>query len=181
MIDTGKTILIVTHDPTITTRTQRTIIISDGELVNETVGRALPLLNHNQMLNVTRLIERRIIQPGADILHAGGKVANFYMIASGEVEVLIQARNRAEQTAAMLGPGQFFGEVELLRGGNSLATIRAAQDGPVELLVLPHDEFMKMISGSPLTAEALGKIVQHRLAENQMISKGRRVLRNDAS
>ena len=174
LVDSGKTILIVTHDPSITTRTQRTVIISDGELIDEIVGRALPLLNHRQMLNVTRLIQRRNFEAGADILQAGGKVANFYMIASGAVEVVIQTRSRAEQTVAVLGPGQFFGEVELMRGGASLATIRATQDGPAELLVLPHDEFLKMLSGSPLTEDALGKIVQHRVAENQMIAKQRR-------
>jgi CRP-like cAMP-binding protein len=71
----------------------------------------------------------------------------------------------------VLGPGQFFGEIELVRGGNSLATIRGAQEGPSELLVLPRDEFMKMLAGSPLTEEAIGKIVQHRMAENQALSK----------
>ncbi len=34
----GKTIAMVTHDPSLTERTSRTIIISDGELVNETVA-----------------------------------------------------------------------------------------------------------------------------------------------
>src|SRR5512138_244204 len=33
----GKTILMVTHDPSLTARTTRNIIISDGELINETV------------------------------------------------------------------------------------------------------------------------------------------------
>jgi ABC-type lipoprotein export system ATPase subunit len=171
LVESGKTILIVTHDPTIMTRTRRTIIISDGELIDETVARALPLLNHNQMLDVTHLIQRRILQPGEDVLQAGDRVAHFYMVARGAVEVLVSSRRFPEQSAAVLGPGQFFGEIELVRGGNSLATIRGAQEGPSELLVLPRDEFMKMLAGSPLTEEAIGKIVQHRVAENQALSK----------
>jgi len=171
LVESGKTILIVTHDPTITTRTKRTIIISDGELIDETVAKALPLLNHKQMLDVTHLIHRRSLQPGEDILQAGDQVAHFYMIARGAVEVIVSSRRYPEQTAAVLCPGQFFGEIELVRGGGSLATIRAAQDGPTELLVLPHDGFIKMLAGSPLTEEAIGKIVQHRLAENQALSK----------
>jgi ABC-type lipoprotein export system ATPase subunit len=171
LVKSGKTILLVTHDSTITTRTNRTVIISDGELVDETVARALPLLKYRQMLDVTRLIQRRVLRPGEDILQAGSQVAHFYMIASGAVEVLVSSRRFPEQTAAILGPGQFFGEIELMRGGNSLATIRAAQDGPTELLVLPRDEFIQMLAGSPLTEDAIGKIVQHRLAENQTLSK----------
>jgi putative ABC transport system ATP-binding protein len=54
LADQGKTIVMVTHDPSLTQRTNRTIIISDGELVNEAVARALPLLNHRQMLAVTK-------------------------------------------------------------------------------------------------------------------------------
>jgi ABC-type lipoprotein export system ATPase subunit len=171
LVESGKTILLVTHDPTITTRTKRTVIISDGELIDETVARALPLLNHRQMLDVTRLIERRTLRPGEDVIQAGSQVAHFYMVASGAVEVLVSSRRFPEQSAAILGPGEFFGEIELMRGGNSLATIRAAQDGPAELLVLPRAEFLRMLSGSPLTEEAIAKIVQHRLAENQALSK----------
>jgi ABC-type lipoprotein export system ATPase subunit len=171
LVQRGKTILIVTHDPTITTRTQRTLIISDGEIIDETVARALPLLNHRQMLNVTHLIQRRLVQPGEDILQKGDPVGQFFMVARGVVEVVLETRRCPEQVVADLGAGQFFGEVELVRGGASLATIRAAGDGPVELLVMPREDFIKMLSGSPLTEEAIGKIVQHRLAENQALSK----------
>jgi CRP-like cAMP-binding protein len=93
------------------------------------------------------------------------------MVARGAVEVLVSSRRLPEQTAAILEPGQFFGEIELMRGGNSLATIRAVENGSTELLVLPRADFMKMLSGSPLTEEAIGKIIQHRLAENQALAK----------
>jgi len=66
-----------------------------------------------------------------------------------------------------MGPGQFFGELELVHGGNSLATVRAAEGGEVELLILPHAEFIKMMEGSPLTEDAICRIVQHRLEENR--------------
>jgi putative ABC transport system ATP-binding protein len=54
LADQGKTIVMVTHDPSLTERTNRTIIISDGELIHEAVAKALPLLNHRQMLDVTQ-------------------------------------------------------------------------------------------------------------------------------
>ncbi|NIQ97822.1 MAG: macrolide ABC transporter ATP-binding protein, partial [Desulfuromonadales bacterium] len=49
----GKTIMIVTHDPSLTSRTDQTVILSDGEIVDELVARALPLLNHPDMLEAT--------------------------------------------------------------------------------------------------------------------------------
>lgn len=171
LVERGKTILIVTHDPYITTLTQRTVIISDGELVNESVAHALPLLNQRQMLEVTHLIQRQVYQPGEDIVKIGSPMSYFYMVSSGEVEIVLQTRKCTDLTVARMSPGQFFGEIELLRGGNSVATVRAAPEGPVELLALPREEFMRILSGSPLTEEALGKIVQLRLAENQLHSR----------
>ena len=38
-VKNGKTIAMVTHDPSLTERTSRTIVISDGELIDETVGK----------------------------------------------------------------------------------------------------------------------------------------------
>lgn len=171
LVEAGKTILIVTHDSSITQRTQRTLMISDGEIIDETVARALPLLNHRQMLNITHLIERRTIPAGVDILQPGDSISHFFMVASGEVEVFVNSRRFPDQIAARLGPGQFFGEIELMRGGDSIAGIRAAEDGPVDLLVLPHDAFMQMLKDSPLTQDALNKIVQRRLEENKSLSR----------
>src|SRR5688572_16931098 len=63
-VDQGKTIVMVTHDPSLTSRTHRNIVISDGELVDEAVSRSLPQLRHRHMLEFTREAERRSYQPG---------------------------------------------------------------------------------------------------------------------
>ena len=163
----GKTIVMVTHDPSLTERTNRTIIISDGELVDETVALALPLLTHPQMLGVTRQLERFTYQPGATILHRDQHVDYFFMIARGGIEVVLQDAKREEVVLARLERGQFFGEVELLKGGQSIASIRATSDSPVELVALRRAPFEQLLAHSPFTQEALGKIVQERLQENK--------------
>jgi ABC-type lipoprotein export system ATPase subunit len=172
LVQSGKTIAMVTHDPSLTERTSRTIVIADGELIDETVARALPLLNHRQMLEATRLVEQRDYPANAPILQEGEHVDSFFMIRSGTVEVVLRNRQR-EITVARLGPGEFFGEVELMRGGRSIASIRTAPDGPAELAVLPRDSFERLVAGSALTAEALGRIVQQRLEENRTADRRR--------
>ena len=167
MVAKGKTIIIVTHDPTITKRTARTLIISDGEVINETIARALPLLNHTQMLKVSKLLQNREYAPGEMIVRKGEQVDNFYMITSGQVEIVLQRPKKEDYTLAHLGPGEFFGEVELIHGGDSIASVRASDEGAVQLSVLPHKDFTEMLKGSPLTEEAICKIVQARLAENR--------------
>jgi ABC-type lipoprotein export system ATPase subunit len=170
LVERGKTIAMVTHDPSLTERTSRTIVISDGELVDETVARCLPLLKHRQMLEATRMVEHVTYQPSAPIIQQGQHVDNFFMVTRGVVEVVLCNR-RKEFTVARLGPGQFFGEVELMRGGQSIACVRAAPEGSVELAALPREGFRQLVSNSVLTEEAIGKIVQLRLEENRIADR----------
>ena len=85
----GKTILIVTHDQSITQRTDQTIILSDGEIIDQMVARALPFLSHAQMLSATKKAEKRQFTPGEMILRQGEPVEHFFMIQAGEVEIVV--------------------------------------------------------------------------------------------
>jgi ABC-type lipoprotein export system ATPase subunit len=167
LVEKGKTIILVTHDPSITKRTYRTLIISDGEIINETVARALPLLSHTQMLKVSRLVKPMHVPAGGMIIRKGQNVDNFFIIVDGQVEVVLESTKRPEVTLGQLGAGEFFGEIELIHGGDPLASVRAAPDAPVELVALPHKDFAEMLVGSPLTEEALSSIVQARMAQNR--------------
>jgi ABC-type lipoprotein export system ATPase subunit len=159
----GKTVVMVTHDPSLTSRTTRNIIIADGELIDETIARALPWLRHRHMMEFTRLIERRIYPPNETIIPRNVHVENLFMIRQGEVEVVLQDRKNQETIISRLKPGEFFGEIELMRGGKSIANVRAGANEPVEVIMLKREDFLRVIEQSPITADALGKIVQERL------------------
>jgi ABC-type lipoprotein export system ATPase subunit len=163
----GKTIAMVTHDPSLTERTSRTVVISDGELVDETIARAFPRLSHRQMLRATQQVERLSFQPNATILRQGESVGSLFVIESGCVEVILLGRRPRGLTIARLCPGDYFGEIELLRGGKSIASIRAAPDGPVKLLALRPEAFRQLLDESPLTAESLAATVDARLRQNR--------------
>jgi ABC-type lipoprotein export system ATPase subunit len=175
LVRSGKTIAMVTHDPSLTERTSRTIIITDGELVDETVAQCLPLLSHRQMLEATRQLEHFTHQPGSVILRQGQHVDYLFMIERGTVEVALAGQNQKDIHIASIETGQFFGEIELLQGGQSIASIRAASDGPVELAALHRDPFVNLLRDSPLTEQMIGRIVQARLEENRTADRRRRV------
>lgn len=162
----GKTILIVTHDPSITQRTDQTVILSDGEIIDQAVARALPYLSHPQMLEATRKAETKIISPHKIILSQDEQVGYFYMIKSGQVEIMVDIGQTEEMSLARLGPGQFFGEVELTKDSNTIAKVRAGETG-AEIVLLPKDEFFKLIDGSPLTRSSLEEFATTRSAENR--------------
>jgi putative ABC transport system ATP-binding protein len=166
-VEQGKTIVMVTHDPSLTSRTDRNIIISDGELIDETISRGLPQLRHRHMLEFTKIAERRIFQPRETILSRDTSVGYFFLIRAGEVEAVLKKPHSKETILARLGRDQFFGEMELLRGGKAIANVRAGSQ-PVETLMIPRADFIRVMEQSPITAEAVGKIVQKRLEEHRM-------------
>jgi len=162
----GKTIVMVTHDPSLTSRTNRNIIISDGELINETIARSLPQLRHRHMLEFTKLVEERVYQPHETIISRDGNVDYFFMIRRGEVDVILKSKKKKDITSR-LHETEFFGEVELLRGGTAIANVRAG-DKPVEVLALPRADFIRVLNESPITSEAVKKIMQKRLTVHRV-------------
>ncbi|NQU31043.1 MAG: ATP-binding cassette domain-containing protein [Anaerolineae bacterium] len=162
----GKTILIVTHDPSITQRTDQTIILSDGEIINQAVARALPFLSHAQMMEATHKAEKRKIAPGKTILKEGESVEHFFMILAGEVDIIVANQQGKEVQLAQLGAGQYFGEIELTQGGDSIAQVRGANEG-AELALLPKNIFYELIDGSPLTRDSLQDVASTRQSENR--------------
>ena len=161
----GKTILIVTHDPSITQRTDQTIILSDGEIIDQAVAMALPYLSHPQMLAATHQAEKQEFDSLDVILHQGESVDYFYMIEAGAVEIVINNDQSTEISLACLGPGQFFGEVELTQGGQSIASVRAAQGG-AKVALLPKDKFFDLIDTSPLTRNTIQQVAASRVTEH---------------
>jgi CRP-like cAMP-binding protein len=164
--------LIVTHDPSFTRATDQTVILSDGEMIDDLIARALPLLSHPQMLEATRLAERRVYKPGSLIIRQGKQVDHFCMVADGEVDVLLTNPGRPEVSLACLGSGQFFGEISMLRGGNAVASVRAAASGPVELSLIPKADLHRLLRRSPSTHEMVARVADMRLEENRARNSG---------
>lgn len=169
----GKTILIVTHDPSITQRTDQTIILSDGEIIDQSVARALPFLSHPQMLEITKQAQIQEFLAKSTIIQQGDKVEHFFVVESGQVEVVVNHQESNEMSLACLGAGQFFGEIELTEGKESIASVRAASNG-AKIALLSKDEFYKLIDGSPLTRNAIQDTATTRLAENKRRRKSDR-------
>jgi CRP-like cAMP-binding protein len=88
------------------------------------------------------------MKAGDEIVRQGEPGDRFYVIDSGSVEVVVDGR-----PGASLGPGDYFGEIALLRDVPRTATVRAREDGL--LLTLTHDAFVPAVSGySPSLASA---------------------------
>ena len=98
-------------------------------------------------------------EPGMVVIREGDPGDRFYVIASGEVEV-----SRHDVPVAKLGPGDFFGEIALLRNIPRTATVAAS--GFASLRSLDRAQFLAAVTGSPAGAVALGEVMDRRIAEH---------------
>jgi CRP-like cAMP-binding protein len=119
------------------------------------------------MLEFTKLAQERRYQPNETIISRDQSVDYFFMIRKGEVEVILQDREKQEYVVSRLQPGEFFGEAELLRGGRSIGNVRAGSK-PVETIVIPRADFVRVMNESPITVEAISMVVQKRLEAHKI-------------
>jgi ABC-type lipoprotein export system ATPase subunit len=166
LVTSGKTILMVTHDRDLAKRATRTVVLSDGEIIEERLAHVFPALNTAQLVRATHGLEPEWHQPGAIILREGDSPDRLHIVTGGHVDVVVRGAGGEERVAATLGPGQYFGEVELLRGGTNIASIRAGLSGGAHLAALERDAFMGVLTESAPTREEITRLVQARVAEN---------------
>jgi CRP-like cAMP-binding protein len=96
----------------------------------------------------------RRFRKGETVFHQGDPGDALFIMASGSVKVVLPSDEGAEPAiVAILGPGEFFGELAILDGAPHSATIVALE--PTETLVLHRDAFLALIDEQPELRRAL--------------------------
>ena len=117
---------------------------------------------------------------GEPILKRGAWHGRLYILASGEVEVLLLHEDTppleaeavgtepSSYVVAVLGPGECFGEMSLLTGEPPTATIRATRESA--LWSLSQADFLELSASCPTLLQNMTTILSQRLARtNQRI------------
>ena len=89
----------------------------------------------------------------------GERGDTFYVVVGGLLEVSSDGRR-----LGTLGPGDFFGEIALLRDVPRTATVSAATDSAV--LVIRRMDFLSAVLGSLESAETVEDIISSRLVSS---------------
>ena len=101
-------------------------------------------------------LTRLEVPAGETIFHQGDHGDRFYIVDSGEIEIEIDGRE-----ANVLGPGDHFGEIALLRDIPRTATARARKE--TQLYTLDRDAFLGAVTGNAGSSEAAETVVAARL------------------
>ena len=97
----------------------------------------------------------RVVFADEQILRLGDIGTRFYVIADGTMEV------QAGPVVRRLGPGDYFGEIALLRDEPRTASVLAATDGL--LYVVARAPFLQAVTGQARAAQAADTVVDARL------------------
>jgi hypothetical protein len=97
------------------------------------------------------------IAGGDAVFRQGDSGDRFYVIADGSVDV--QVDGAAKGT---LWPGEYFGEIAILRDVPRTATVVARE--PTELFALERDDFLAAVTGSAQSLDAAESVVGSRLS-----------------
>src|SRR5262245_12103548 len=167
----GKTILMVTHDRDLASRASRIVLIADGEIMDQHLTQALPMLTRRELVVLATRLESITYPPGGVIVRQGDRADHFYILLKGQVDVVLEQGDGSEVLIAHLINGEFFGEAGLLRGSSRTATVRAGQTSEVIVAALDRTAFEHLLAGSEPTREEISRAMRQRLIDLQDFSR----------
>jgi len=134
--------------------------------VSTTVLRTVPLFAgfpDEQLRMLAAVVTRRNVPRGTIVIVEGDPTDSLYIIIAGRLKVMMSDTEGKEVILAMLGPGEYFGEMGLIDDSPRSATVMAVE--PCELIVVTKREFKKILSENFDMAETVMRGLVRRLRE----------------
>ena len=127
-------------------------------------------LDDQQLDTVAQMIIEKLYRKGDIILMEDDDTnQSLFIIAKGEVKVVLTAEDGREAILASLKEGDFFGEMSLLDGEPRSATVRAVEES--RLLTIRREDFLQAMKKQPdLALTLLGEMSRRLRKSNRQIS-----------
>ncbi len=119
-------------------------------------------LPSEELERIVSVLNVRELQSGELLFREGDPGDDLYVVAKGELQVLLGADQPDELMLNVLREGEYFGEMGLiLPGGHRTASVRAATSSV--LLSLSRTQFMDLTSRFPVLSSAMLDVLSRRL------------------
>jgi CRP/FNR family transcriptional regulator, cyclic AMP receptor protein len=121
--------------------------------------RDVPMFRHlskSELERVAGWLQAYSVPAGDLLVREGASAQEFFLIEDGEAAVLQDG-----ERIAVLGPGDFFGEIGLVETNRRTATIIAAT--PMDVIVMYRPEFEQMEKELPTVADQIRATIKARL------------------
>ena len=134
--------------------------------VSTTVLRTVPLFAgfpDEQLRMLAAVVTRRNVPRGTIVIVEGDPTDSLYIIIAGRLKVMMSDTEGKEVILAMLGPGEYFGEMGLIDDSPRSATVMTVE--ACELIVVTKREFKKILSENFDMAETVMRGLVRRLRD----------------
>lgn len=105
----------------------------------------------------------REFQPDAIIFEEGDAGDGMYLVRSGSVQISAPLSQGERKRLAVLGPGDYFGEMAII--DNEPRSASASAEGETSVFYLPREAVLRLLERSPLLAVRLIREFSHRMRE----------------
>jgi len=123
----------------------------------------LSSLNEKELALISRHLKSRRIKKGAALIMEKQKGSTFYMVSSGKVKIFQTGSAGKRKTLAVLGEGDFFGEMALLNKRERSASVDVLEDG--EIYTLKRSDFEKIIMNNNKILIKVTRVLADRLRQ----------------
>jgi voltage-gated potassium channel len=123
----------------------------------------MPLFSHleaSRIAEITALLKRQLVPAQHIIVQRGEPADSMFFIMAGEVEVEVAPH------AVRLGPGQYFGEIALLRDTVRTATVKARRE--CQLLALDAADFRRLLDAHPELKASIAEMAERRIVMSHL-------------
>ena len=121
-----------------------------------------PTLTAAQIARIAQVGVSRPIVPGDVLVEAGDHLVPFFVVTSGEIEIIQRGRG-GDALIAVHGPGKFTGEANLIIGRRSLMRAVASKAG--EVIQLTREQLLDLVQTDAAVSEILMRAFIYRRLE----------------
>jgi len=132
--------------------------------MDESRLREIPLFAHlskRQRSRLARHVRAVELGPGDHIVDEGEFAYEFFMIEAGNAAVIARGRHLGD-----LGPGDFLGEIGLVRKSDRTASVIATT--PLRAIVMDAEGFRKMARSMPTAMAQIDAAIEWRLERDKL-------------
>jgi CRP-like cAMP-binding protein len=123
-------------------------------------------LSDHDLLQVAGVSANLHWSRGSPVFEEGSPTDGLYIVLSGRVGIFF-ASEEGEQEVATIDPGEFFGELALLREEMHSKSARAMEES--ELIVIPKESLQALLASDTLLAKHVTEKMDERLRANEAV------------
>jgi putative ABC transport system ATP-binding protein len=154
LVKQGKTVVVVTHDEAVAQRASRTLVICDGELVDEDISRLFPSISHRSMLKLSNQAFEITKQSHENLFADSSEFPGLLLVLDGQVSV----RTANERKVGSYQPGSVLTGEFIKKTIESGKVFTASSHSKVRLKLISEEDLQSTLATSKSLQAFLQKL-----------------------